>query len=104
MLGLIQSMAFSPDSQRLVSGSGDWTVRIWDATTGHCMATLHVDRRPNTIRFDLTGAHLLTGCWHFRPERALALALVLTTRRTARGRTLSHSLPSTRAAVSGRSK
>ena len=27
-------MAFSPDGKRIVSGSGDNTVRVWDADTG----------------------------------------------------------------------
>ena len=30
----VRSVAFSPDGQRLVSGSGDNTMRLWDANTG----------------------------------------------------------------------
>ena len=28
------SVAFSPDGTRVVSGSTDWLVKIWDAATG----------------------------------------------------------------------
>ncbi|KAK3324830.1 hypothetical protein B0T19DRAFT_465077, partial [Cercophora scortea] len=34
------SVAFSPNSQRLASGSGDETIKIWDPTSGQCLQTL----------------------------------------------------------------
>ena len=36
----VNSVAFSHDSARLASGSGDGTVKIWDASSGACLQTL----------------------------------------------------------------
>ncbi|KAK3353868.1 WD40-repeat-containing domain protein [Lasiosphaeria hispida] len=36
----VSSVAFSPDSKLIISGSADKTVKIWDAATGSCMQTL----------------------------------------------------------------
>jgi WD40 repeat protein len=36
----VWSVAFSPDSTRLASGSGDRTVKVWDASSGQCVQTL----------------------------------------------------------------
>ncbi|MEH2462226.1 WD40 repeat domain-containing protein, partial [Nostoc sp.] len=39
----VNSVAFSPDGQRIgriVSGSFDETIRIWDATTGDCLRVI----------------------------------------------------------------
>lgn len=41
-LGGVNSVAFSADGQRLASCSRDTTVRVWDAASGECQATLQV--------------------------------------------------------------
>ena len=39
--GCVNSVAFSPDGQKIVSGSDDKTVKVWDATTGSLLQTLN---------------------------------------------------------------
>ncbi|KAH7116649.1 hypothetical protein B0J13DRAFT_630282 [Dactylonectria estremocensis] len=53
--GLVNSVAFSADSQRLASGSDDKTVKVWDAETGACVQTLD----PTTNSLLSTGIGLL---------------------------------------------
>src|SRR5262249_49524642 len=38
--GAVRSVAFSPDGKRIASGSGDGTVKVWDAQTGQDGLTL----------------------------------------------------------------
>ncbi|MBQ2385681.1 MAG: hypothetical protein II300_00175 [Bacteroidales bacterium] len=35
----VLSVAFSPDGTKIISGSGDKTIKIWDANTGQCLKT-----------------------------------------------------------------
>ena len=36
----VYSVAYSPDGTKIISGSYDKTVKIWDANTGECLKTL----------------------------------------------------------------
>ena len=38
--GWVTSVSFSPDGNRIVSGSNDETLRVWDVTTGAIISTM----------------------------------------------------------------
>ncbi len=57
---MIQSVAFSPDSSRLVTASDDRTARVWDVDTGRELAVLAGH-----------GSHVLTASFHANGERII---------------------------------
>jgi len=46
----VHSVAVSPDSAFVVSGSSDKTLKTWDLETGQCRATLEVFIAPLSIK------------------------------------------------------
>jgi WD40 repeat protein len=59
------SVAFSPDGGLLAAGSGDYSVRVWDTTSGQ--EVLALDTRDNdidSIVFDPTGTRLAYKGWY----------------------------------------
>ncbi|KAK3352538.1 hypothetical protein B0T25DRAFT_606453 [Lasiosphaeria hispida] len=63
--GSVRSVAFSPDGQRLVSGSTDNTIKIWDPTSGQCLQTLkgHIDS-VLSVAFSPDGQRLVSGSYN----------------------------------------
>ncbi|KAE9403149.1 WD40 repeat-like protein [Gymnopus androsaceus JB14] len=60
----VNSVAFSHDGTRIVSGSQDKTVRIWDATTGAQMGDHPLqghDDRVHSVAFSHDGTRIVSG-------------------------------------------
>jgi WD40 repeat protein len=60
--GPVTSVCFSPDGQRLASGSKDFTVKVWDVRTGQPLLTLegHTDD-VTSVAFSPDGKRLASG-------------------------------------------
>src|SRR5258706_6995 len=59
----IQSMCYSPDGTRVVSGSDDKTIRIWDAESGTVIGeplTGHT-QEVNSVAYSPNGRHIISG-------------------------------------------
>jgi WD40 repeat protein len=61
-VGMVYSVGFSSDGSRIVSGSGDKTVRIWDAVSGAALHTLqgHTDW-VRSVAFSSDGSRIVSG-------------------------------------------
>ena len=57
----VNTAAYSPDGQRVVTASDDGTVRVWDPGTGRQLALMRGHKGPvNSARFDARGARVIS--------------------------------------------
>jgi hypothetical protein len=60
--GPVNSVSFSPDGTRIVSGSNDATIKLWDAATGEELRTLKVhENSVNSVSFSPDGMRIASG-------------------------------------------
>ena len=58
----VNSVAYSPDGTKIISGSRDKTIKIWDANTGECLKTLkgHSDDL-ESVAYSPDGTKIISG-------------------------------------------
>lgn len=60
--GPIHSVAYSPDGQRIISGSADMTIKVWDAQTGQETITLKGHTRGvSSVAFSPDAKRIVSG-------------------------------------------
>ena len=64
--GHVHALATTLDGQKLLSGSGDHTVKIWDTTSWECERTLRLESR--VISLLVSGSTVFAGCYDGRIE------------------------------------
>jgi len=62
----VGSVAFSPDGKRIVSGSDDNTIRVWNAETGAVVSGPFEGhtRSVNSVAFSPDGKRIVSGSWN----------------------------------------
>ena len=60
----VRSVALSSDGTRIVSGSKDKTVRVWDAQSGKCLRTLEGhSHQVKSVALSADGTRIVSGSW-----------------------------------------
>ena len=57
----VSAVVWSPDGRHILTGSGDGTARVWDATTGDNTLTLTLTDWVRAVVWSPDGRHILTG-------------------------------------------
>ena len=58
----VNSVAYSTDGTKIISGSSDHTIKIWDANTGECLKTLEGHSSyVNSVAYSPDGTKIVSG-------------------------------------------
>ena len=58
----VLSVAYSPDGTKIISGSRDNTIKIWDANTGQCLKTLEGHSNMiSSVAYSPDGTEIISG-------------------------------------------
>ena len=57
----VSSVSFSVDGSRIVSGSDDKTVRVWDAVSGECVLGPLEGQECESVSFSVDGSRIVSG-------------------------------------------
>ncbi len=71
----VSSVAFSPDGKYVVSGSADYTARVWESATGKEIARMTHDSLVYSVAFSPDGKYVVSGgsdktahIWLWQPQ------------------------------------
>ena len=60
----VLSVAYSPDGTKIISGSDDATIKIWEANTGQCLKTLKGHIEPVwSVAYSPDGTKIISGSY-----------------------------------------
>jgi len=59
--GLIRDMVWSPDGNRIITGSDDGTIRVWDASTGTSLSVIEVGVPVTSLAYSTNGQFIAVG-------------------------------------------
>ncbi len=84
----VNSIAFSPDGQRLVSASDDYTFKLWDVQGKRHLSTLrHITNQAQSqikaVAFSVDGQKIATAGWHVKLWDIHTLREIMTIRHAA---------------------
>ena len=64
----VVSVCFSSDGKQIASGSWDYTVKIWNASSGELQSTLNVDGVVSSLDFSPCGTKIAAACNDYRND------------------------------------